>query len=38
VLDSGGHLKLTDFGLSQEGINMFIQQSSINTPLNDPAR
>lgn len=28
VLDSQGHIKLTDFGLSQEGINIFIQQST----------
>jgi serine/threonine protein kinase len=28
VLDSQGHLKLTDFGLSQEGIKIVIEQSS----------
>lgn len=27
VFDREGHLKLTDFGLSKEGINMLIQQT-----------
>jgi serine/threonine protein kinase len=38
VLDSEGHLKLTDFGLSQEGINKVIQQSSIITASDDPVK